>query len=154
MQIEHYCDNVIVLCLIFWLNSIDTRTPDKIIEVQGPAISRMLLTMTRKPISLEGSWPLWLKTCGTKYIILQTNYSELSQTSKMSFLWKTIFAKKSSDDDIHTSKRLLWRGPCVGDVVLISLYWVLVSYYITHCSFRDTILTLSYSVLPGVKCCC
>ena len=100
------CNHVIFLCLIFWLDSIDIRTPNKNMEVERATISRMSSKLTHKQISLKPSVKPYLRRgpwkCWIKCIILQSFHSGLSQTSKMefffltwSFLWKTIFAKRT-----------------------------------------------------------
>ena len=49
------CDHVIFLCLFFWLDSIDIRTPNKNMEVERATISRMSSKLTHKQISLKRS---------------------------------------------------------------------------------------------------
>ena len=54
-RIDKCCGHVIFLCLIFWLDSIDIRTPNKNMEVERATISRMSSKLTHKQISLKPS---------------------------------------------------------------------------------------------------
>ena len=55
MRIDQCCDHGIFLCLVFGLNLIDIKTPDKIMEEGGPTISWMSSAMTHKQTSVKPS---------------------------------------------------------------------------------------------------
>ena len=65
------------------------------------------------------------------------------------------FLKYVDDDDAHTSEWVSCRSPCLGSLILVCLYRVIVNSYIVYCKLQGGIPKLSNWVLLGVKywCC-
>ena len=61
------------------------------------------------------------------------------------------FLKYVDDDNAHTSEWVSWRNPCLGSLILLSFYRVIVNSYVVYCKLQGGIHKLSNWVLLGFK---